>query len=130
MSEQYPGFSVLSDIASGINFKRRSLQSLLEKVMWGTVEKSVVSHRKRLARFGFELIEFICKSNGCELLVHNEVDVTPGERVVQDVLNILHVYNCRMQGARKYKSKKKEDPDGKDRGGEGKDEKSEDEKST
>lgn len=98
--------------------------------MRGTVEKSVVSHRKRLARFGFELIEFICKSNGCELLVHNEVDVTPGERVVQDVFNILRVYNCRIQGARKYKSKKKEDPDGKDRGGEGKDEKSEDEKST
>jgi len=66
MSEQYPGFSVLSDIASGINFKRRSLQSLLEKVMRGTVEKIVVSHRDRLARFGFELIEFICKSNGCE----------------------------------------------------------------
>jgi len=65
MSEQYPGFSVLSDIASGINFKRRSLQSLLEKVMRGTVEKIVVSHRDRLARFGFELIEFICKSNGC-----------------------------------------------------------------
>ncbi|CAM9889018.1 unnamed protein product, partial [Ectocarpus fasciculatus] len=121
MSEQYPGFSVLSDIASGINFKRRSLQSLLERVICGTVEKIVVSHRDRLARFGFELIELICKSNGCELLVHNEVDVTPGERVVQDVLNILHVYNCRIQGSRKYKSKKKEDLKGKDRGGEGED---------
>lgn len=117
MSEQFPGYSVLSDVASGINFRRRSLQSVLETVMRGTVSTIVVSHSDRLARFGFELIELICKFNGCELVVHNEVEATPGERVVQDVLNILQVYNCRIQGARKYKQKKKEEGTGKERGG-------------
>ena len=48
---------VVADVASGLNFKRRGLITILEQVEAGNVSKIVVTYRDRLARFGIELLE-------------------------------------------------------------------------
>jgi predicted site-specific integrase-resolvase len=42
LSEYYPDHIVISDIASGLNFKRKGLQTLLDKTVAGLVQEVVV----------------------------------------------------------------------------------------
>jgi len=46
-------YGVISEIASGVNENRRGLKKLLNEVRRGKVEKVIVEHPDRLARFGF-----------------------------------------------------------------------------
>ncbi|KAJ3080465.1 hypothetical protein HK102_003051 [Quaeritorhiza haematococci] len=82
------------DIGSGLNFKRKGLKRLLERVMSGTVEEIVVTHKDRLCRFGFELIEFMVNKFGGRILVQNHAVRTPEEELTQDLLTIIHRKVC------------------------------------
>ena len=61
---EYASYISLSDVASGINFKRKGLQTILDSCLQGTIGEIVIAHRDRLCRFGFELLEFVVVKNG------------------------------------------------------------------
>jgi predicted site-specific integrase-resolvase len=109
----YPDYQLVSDIGSGINFKRKGLQTILERVMLHEVEELVVSHRDRLCRFGFELIEWICLKNDTKLVVLDKDEhQSPNEELADDVLSIIHIFSNRDSGKRRYTStKNKTNPD-------------------
>ncbi|MCP3665419.1 MAG: recombinase family protein [Gammaproteobacteria bacterium] len=79
LKEACPGHSVITDVASGINLKKPGLRALLERVHKGMVPEVVVMHRDRAARFVIDLLEFVLRQQGCELLVHRR-DEGSGER--------------------------------------------------
>jgi putative resolvase len=107
MQEQYPKHSIVSDIASGINFKRKGLRAILELASQGVLSEVVVAYRDRLCRFAFELIEWLLHSNGVKLVVLNEsLDSSGNNELVEDLLAIVNVFNCRNNGKRKYKNPK------------------------
>lgn len=107
----YPDHELVSDIGSGINFKRKGLQTILEQVMRGEVEEVVVSHKDRLCRFAFELIEFIFKQNNTKLVVINKTECKSGsEELAEDVIAIIQVFACQEMGKRRYKSRKDKTP--------------------
>jgi predicted site-specific integrase-resolvase len=67
----------------------------------------VVSHRDRLCRFAFELIEWILSKNDTKLIVLDKTEHKSGsEELAEDVISIIHVFSCREMGKRRYKSKK------------------------
>lgn len=103
MQERYPEAEIIKDIGSGINFKRKGLNAILERAMRGTNVTLVVAHRDRLARFGHELIRFVVESNGGKLVVLSEDALSPEVELTKDLLNILHIFSCRMHGLRNYK---------------------------
>lgn len=103
MQERYPSAEIVKDIGSGINCKRKGLKTILERAMSGDKLKIVVAYKDRLARFGFDLIKYIIERNGGELLVLNQIVFSPEEELTRDLLNILHVFSCRMHGLRNYK---------------------------
>lgn len=103
MQSRYPEAEIIKDIGSGINFKRKGLNSILERAMSGTNITLVVAHRDRLARFGHELIRFVIETNGGKLVVLSEDTLSPEVELTKDLLNILHVFSCRMHGLRNYK---------------------------
>ena len=109
MQEKFPGSEVIKDVGSGINFKRQGLKSILERAMRGEQLKVVVAHKDRIARFGADIIEFVLKQNGGELVVLDKITHSPEHELTQDLLTILHVFSCRMHGLRKYRDKIKED---------------------
>ena len=76
----------ISDIGSGINFKRPGLLRILGLVKQGTVSKIVVASRDRLARFGFELIEWLCTEFGTEIVVLDSKDSTPESELGNDLI--------------------------------------------
>ena len=109
MRSQFPDHRIISDIASGINFKRKGLKTILELTMSGNVKQVVVSYRDRLCRFAFELLEWIFLHNGVELVVlDTNVEASENGELAEDLLAIINVFNCRVNGKRKYKNKEAE----------------------
>ena len=114
LREQYPTYQEFSDICSGLQYKRKGLSRLLECVQAGTIKEVVVAHKDRLARFGTELIEWIIKQAGATLIILDKAVLSPTEEVTQDLMAIVHVFSCRLNGKRRYKSsdKKRKVPTG------------------
>lgn len=106
----YPDSILFKDIGGGLNFKRKGLLALLGRVLSGDISTIVVAHQDRLARFGVDLIKWICEQQDCKLVVLGRSDLSPEREMVEDILAIIHVFSCRLYGLRKYKSAVKEDP--------------------
>ena len=103
MRERFPEYDIITDVASGLNFKRTGLRSLLERVLRREVKVVVVAHKDRLARFGFDLIQWLVESHGGTLVVLNDVSSSPADELTQDLLAVLTVFSCRMRGLRTYR---------------------------
>ena len=109
MRKQYPRAEIIKDIGSGLNFKRKGLRSLLDRLMRGDKLKIIVACRDRLCRFGFELFQYLVEQNGGELVVLDQSVHCPETELTADLLAILHVFSCRMHGLRSYSKQIKED---------------------
>ena len=106
---KFPTHNLVTDVGSGINWKRKGLTTILDKAMHGDISEVVVAHRDRLCRFAFELLEWIFKRNGVKLVVLNEEkDHSSDKDLTDDILSIIHVYSNRKIGKRTYKYKNKE----------------------
>ena len=101
----------ISDVGSGLNYKRQGLLKLLELVMQRKASKIFITYKDRLVRFGFELIEWICNEFGTEIVVLNDRQSSPKKEIISDLISIIHVFSCRIYGFRKYKTKIKGDAD-------------------
>jgi excisionase family DNA binding protein len=107
MSEKYPQHRIISDIGSGINFKRKGFRTMLELSCKGHIEEIVVAYRDRMCRFAFELVEWILQTNGVKLVVlHKNLESSGQSELAEDLLSIINVFNCRVNGKRKYKKEK------------------------
>jgi len=111
MHSLFPKAEIIFDIGSGLNYKRKGLKAILERLMCGDQLTIVVACRDRLTRFGFELFEYLVSLNGGKILVLDQPESSPEAELTADLLSIIHVFSCRVHGLRKYGSKIKKDPD-------------------
>lgn len=102
LKETYPNHTVIHDIASGINFKRRGLRSLLDKCFKGVVRQVVVLHRDRLSRFATDLLDLIFANLGIELVVHGQSQDLkgPDADLADDLLAAVTVFVASHHGRR------------------------------
>ena len=108
MQSKYPGYEIVSDVASGLNFERKGLKAILRSAMQGNVETIVVAHKDRLARFGYPILEFILQERNVKLLCEfDNQHRSKEEELVADILSIITVFSSRVYGARKYKKNNK-----------------------
>ena len=105
----YPNAEVVTDIGSGLNFKRKGLLSILERIMQGHKLTLVVAHKDRLARFGFDLIRWLVEYNGGSIVVLDHNEYSPQQELVADLLAIITVFGARVNGLRRYGKEIKED---------------------
>jgi len=107
MKNLYPNHRVISDIGSGLNFKRKGLQELINLAIKNQIDEVVVAYKDRLARFGFELIENIIKthSHGSIKILNKNEETTPSEELTEDIIAIINVYVAKVNGLRKYEKK-------------------------
>jgi predicted site-specific integrase-resolvase len=99
----YPEHEIVSDIGSGINFKRKGLLSILDSAIKGDIEEIVVTHRDRLCRFGFELIERVITSGSQgKIVVLNQRKTSPQQELVDDLVSIITVFSSRLYGLRSH----------------------------
>lgn len=109
MAKRFPNHIIITDIASGINWKRKGLQTILDQCFKGNVAEIVVAYKDRLCRFGFELLEWIFQKHDVSLMVLNQTAHDPETELSQDLIAIIHVFSCRANGRRKYKKEKEEE---------------------
>lgn len=95
----------ISDIGSGLNYKRQKWNNLLDEVMNNKIDKIYITYKDRFIRFGYDWFENLCKKHGTEIIVLNNIDTSPDKELVDDLISIIHVFSCRLYGLRKYKKK-------------------------
>ena len=100
-------FEVIKDLGSGINYRKKGLQSLLKQIVESDVERLVLTHKDRLLRFGAELVFAICELQKVEVVFVNQGDEGSfEEELSKDVLEIITVFSARLYGSRSQKNKK------------------------
>lgn len=93
----------VSEIGGGLNFKRKKFLMLVDRVVAGHVSDLVIAHKDRLARFGFELLQHLCRHHGTRLHVIDAQELSPEQEMVQDLLAITHCFSARLYGLRNYR---------------------------
>jgi predicted site-specific integrase-resolvase len=93
---EYNLYTIISDIGSGINFKRKGLSTILECCMKQNIGNIVITHKDRLSRFGFDLIDIIVqKSGGKIIIIDDEKNKSTEQELSEDLLSIVHIYSCK-----------------------------------
>ena len=107
LSSQGRKFKVIQDVGSGISYTKKGLKKLLEDVSINIVDTVFVLHKDRLVRFGYELIENFCRLHGTKIDIINQSEDKPAEEeLVEDIMNIIHVFSCRLNGRRSHINRK------------------------
>lgn len=105
LDNKYKSYDIITDIGSGINYTKKGLLSLIDKINKKEVDVIVVLYKDRLLRFGFELIEYFAKVNNVRIEVLDKTNKTQDEELVEDLIQIITVFSCKIQGKRKAKTK-------------------------
>jgi len=93
----------MSDIGSGLNYKRKQFNRLMEMIELGQVRRLIIAHRDRLVRFGYDYFEAFCGRHHTELVVINAEAMSPEQELVRDLIAIVTVFSVRLHGLRSYK---------------------------
>ena len=92
-------FEVIKDLGSGMNYRKKGLQKLLEKILRKQTKGLVLTHKDRLLRFGAELVFSFCELQGIEIVIINKGEQPSfEEELAQDVLEIITVFSARLYG--------------------------------
>ena len=98
---------IIRDLGSGMNYRKKGLNQLLELVMKRQIKRLVLSHKDRLLRFGAELVFSLCDIQGIEIvIIHKGDQPSFEEELANDVLEITTVFSARLYGSRSKKHKK------------------------
>ena len=85
------------------------MKQLLKEVMDNQVDTIFIIYKDRFIRFGYDCFERLCKMHNMEIVVLNNIETSPTQEMIDDMISIVHVFSYRLYGLRKYKSKLKND---------------------
>lgn len=96
---------VYSDIASGLNYDRKSFNELLNDVLERRIKNVFIKDKDRLTRISFDLWKDLFKRFNCNLIVVNETHDNESEEkeIFGDIISMLHCFAMRMYSARRRK---------------------------
>ena len=106
LTAQGKPFEIISDIGSGIDYKKKGLKELMKRISQNKVDKVVVFYKDRLLRFGFELVEYIASLYDCDIEIIDHTEKTEQQELVEDLVQIITVFSCKLQGKRANKVRK------------------------
>lgn len=103
MANGYEVAVAASDVASGLNTKRRGLAKVVKAAQEGTISTVVIEYPDRLARFGYEYLEKLFCVLGVNLVVVDDEGGEGGDaenELVNDLLAVVSSFAARLYGAR------------------------------
>lgn len=98
-------FEIISDIGSSINYKKKGLQELLDKINDQKISKIIVLYKDRLIGFGFELIEYLCKINNIEIEIIDNTKQNKEQELSDNLIQIVTIFANQLYGQCSKKTK-------------------------
>lgn len=94
---------IFSDVGSGLNDNRKSLNLLLKEVEQDKIDRIFITYKDRLTRFGFNYLRFICDSHNTEIVVMSDEEEYKSveEELAEDIIAIIHSFSGKMYGLRR-----------------------------
>ena len=102
----WPDTEVISDLGSGMNYKKKGLRKLMGMLYRREIGRLVIMRQDRLLRFGAEIVFEMCRLVGCEVIIIDPVETDPKKTLAEDVLAILTVFGARCNGLRSHSNKR------------------------
>ena len=94
-------YEIYSEIASGLNDKRRQLLKIIDKVSQGDISEVVIEYKDRLTRFGFRFFEEFFKTYGTKItIIEDEMVKELEEELVNDLISLVTSHSARLYGRR------------------------------
>ena len=81
-------------------------KELMKRISQNKVDKVVVFYKDRLLRFGFELVEYIASLYDCDIEIIDHTEKIEQQEIVEDLVQIITVFSCKLQGKRANKVRK------------------------
>jgi putative resolvase len=86
---------LVSDLGSGLNFRKRGLLHLLDMILHRRLTRLVLENKDRLLRFGAELLFRLCAAQGIEVVIIEHKPQNFEADLAKDVLEIITVFSAR-----------------------------------
>ena len=99
-------YKVIQDIGSGINYTKKGLTNLLELICSNKVDTIYILYKDRLVRFGFELIKKFAELHNTNIVILDSEDKTIEQELMEDLMQIVTVFSCKLHGKRANKTKR------------------------
>ena len=97
-----------SDVASGLNTKRKGTKKLFKLVAKGKVSEVVITYKDRLTRFGFEYLEDYFSQFGVKIIsLSKRTEQSVQQEMIDDLIAIVTSFSGRIHGQRAHKNRKK-----------------------
>ena len=99
-------FEVISDLGSGLNYKKKGLKRLFKLITSFQIAELVITHKDRLLRFGSEILFYLCKAFDVKVTILEESkNLTDEEKLSNDVIELMVVFSARLYGKRGHKNR-------------------------
>jgi len=99
---------LISDTGSGLNFNKSGFNKLLTIILNQQAKEILITHKDRLIRFGFPLIEKLCLHFNIKItVIYEEKQVSFEQSLINDLISIITVFSSKLYGKRSHKNKKK-----------------------
>ena len=106
-SNNFNNIKLISDLGSGLNFKKSGLNQLLQLILTQQIQTLIINHKDRLLRFGSELIFKLCDFYNIHVIVIENKSLTFEETLTHDVIELMTVFCAKLYGKRSHKNKLK-----------------------
>ena len=77
---------------------------MINLVKCGEVDRIIVLYKDRLIRFGYDLIEYICKLNDTKIEIVDNSTISKEQELTEDLIQIITVFANRLYGAKSKKT--------------------------
>ena len=108
IKQNFNNFKVISDLGSGLNFKKKGLNDIIKLITSNAIKKIILTYKDRLLRFGNEIIFKLCKIFNVEVLIlNNDATKTSEQEFSEDLCEIITVFSARLYGKRSHINRRK-----------------------
>lgn len=105
--KNYNDIEIISDLGSGLNFKKSGLNKLISLILTEKINTLIINHKDRLLRFGSELIFKLCKHHHIEVIIIENKNLSFEETLSSDVIELMTVFCAKLYGKRSHQNKLK-----------------------
>jgi len=95
------------DIKSGMDVNRKGYQAVIDLVIQGKVDLLIIENKDRLTRFNFDILEYIFKCFGTQIIVLNDTldNKSYEQELTEDLISIIHYFTMRSYSHRRKLNK-------------------------